>query len=421
MDRSPDRQLEIERVEGRPGDIIDRGEKIETLGQMMLDSATTLETIKNNAVGDGSQQGKAIDKLKDAIGESFEKLREAGELYKPVGPVIKDYGTALAECKPVINDAVDDCESLWVIYEGLPGDKDGPTNAEDVFDIGAELSKLGGEDKGPTDAQKNGAANNQAKLVAYENWCDAAKDFEDGYDSWETAFDDAVTNIGNELSGSIKDSRWANFVDFLEVAALIVGVAALIIGGPLMAALALAVGALLLITTIMAYKNGERSGKDIAFAALGAFPFCKVTAVTKVLNAGAGSTKAIVRTATGIKALDGAGTQAAKLLSGQQVLHKAGLAAVFKNHGAAAGFRQLFTGSRNGFTSFYRGQKKLYQGLEFADARGLDAVRRLARIDQAVTLFSTTGRNLNYANLTAEQFGGSVPTIPKSLFVKFAS
>ncbi|MBA3780838.1 MAG: hypothetical protein H0X12_03175 [Nocardioides sp.] len=382
----------------------------------MLASADTLETIKNESVGDGNQQGKAIEKLKDSIGDAHEKLREAGELYEPVGPVITAYGTALDGCQPTINNSADDCVDKWATYESLPGDEDGSTSPE----AGGGVMGMGGYDADSPEAIKK-AAENGAKQVAYDHWLESAEAFDGGYDSWELAFDDAVDGISDGLSGSIKDSRWANIVDFLEVAALIVGVAALIIAGPLMAALALAVGALLLISTIMAYKNGERSGTDIAFATLGAIPLCKVTSVTKLMNLGAGSTKTIARTATGIKALDGAVAQGSKLLRGEQVFHKSGLVGIFKNRGATAGFRQLFTGSPNGFKSFYRGQKKLYQGLEFENVRDLAGVRRLARVDQAVTLFSTTGRNLNYANLSAGQFGGGVPTFPKSPFVKFAS
>ena len=129
MDRSP-KGREIELVEGNPGDIISRGEKIESLGTQMLDSADTLERIKNEAVSDGSQKGKAIEKLKDSIGDSYETLREAGELYEPVGPVITAYGTALEGCKPTINNAVEDCESKWATYDSLPGDREGSTTPE---------------------------------------------------------------------------------------------------------------------------------------------------------------------------------------------------------------------------------------------------------------------------------------------------
>lgn len=415
MDRSP-KGREIEPVEGNPGDIITRGEKIESLGTKMLESADTLETIKNESVGDGSQQGKAIEKLKESIGDSYKTLREAGELYEPVGPVITAYGTALEGCKPVINNAVEDCEQKWAAYDNSPGDKDGSTTPE----AGGGVLGMGGYDADSPEAKEKAEANAAAAL-AYQEWREAAEDFDGGYDTWEEAYDTAVDGIGNKMADTIKDSFWSSITDFLEVAALIVGIAALIIGGPLLAALALAVGALLLISTIMAHKNGERSGTDIAFAVLGVIPFGKVTAFTKLGNLGAGSTRTILASASGIKALQGVSTQARQIARGTQYFHRSGLAGAFRNRGAAAGFRQLFTGSPTGYRSFQRAHRQFYEGAEasLVALRNSSSVNHLARIDQAVTLFGTTARNLSLADKGAGLFGGSVPTFPRHLvFVK---
>lgn len=416
MDRSP-KGREIEPVEGNPGDIITRGEQIEALGTKMLTSADVLETIKNDSVGDGSQQGKAIESLKDSIGDSYKTLREAGELYQPVGPVIADYGTALEGCKPTINNAVDDCETKWAIYDSLPGDKDGSTTPE----AGGGVLGIGGHDADSPEAKQE-AENNEAKALAYQDWKDAAEDFDGGYDTWEVAYDTAVDGIGNKMADTIKDSFWSTLSDWLEIAALVVGIAALIIGGPLLAVLALAVGAALLITTVMAYKNGERSKTDIAFAALGVIPFGKVTAWTKVANLGKASKLTVFKSATGISALKGAGAQLRQITRGTQYFHKSGLAGAFRNRGAAAGFRQLFTGSPNGYSTFLRGQRQLYQGVgpALAAARNnSSALNNLARIDQIATLISTTGRNLGLADKGAGVFGGDVPTMPKPIEFAF--
>lgn len=417
MDPSPEKQLHIERVEGNPEDIVERGQKIEALGQQMIDTAEILRRIKTEVMGDGGQKGKAIDALKETIGDAYKTLDKAGDLYQPVGPVITAYGEALAECKEIINTAASECQTKWNAYTAAGGDKDGPTDPAEIVDFSVLAGAGDGE---PTFLQKQRAEANEKAALLYGQWETVAREWEGGYDTWENAFNDAVRDIKGELKDAIKDSFWSTLADFLEIAALVIGIAALIIGGPLMAALALAVGVALLAVTIMAKINGERSGTDIAFAVIGVVPFTKITSLTKLANVGAGSTKTVLKTATGIQALKGAGTQAAKLAKGQQVLHKAGLAAIFRNHGAAAGFRQLFTGSRTGFTQFHRGQKKLYEGLQYANARNLGSVRRLAKIDQVVTFFSTTGRNLNYVNLAAGQFGGSLP-IPKHPVIKFAS
>ena len=182
-------------------------------------------------------------------------------------------------------------------------------------------------------------------------------------------------------------------------------------------AIALAVGALLLLSTIMAYKNGERSGTDIAFAVLGVIPITKITTFTKLGNLGAGSTRTILKSATGIKALQGASTQATKLARGTQYFHKSGLVGVFRNRGAAAGFKQLFTGSSTGYRSFQRGHRQFYEGAgaTLAALRNSNSVSNLARIDQIATLVATTGRNLGLADKGAGAFGGNVPTLPKPL------
>jgi hypothetical protein len=416
MDRSP-KNREIEPVVGTPGDIITRGEQIEALGKKMLDSADVLETIKNDSVGDGSQQGRAIESLKDSIGDSYKTLREAGELYEPVGPVITAYGEALEDCKPKINNAVDDCETKWAIYESLPGDKDGSTTPE----AGGGILGIGGHDADSPEAKEE-AENNKAKALAYQDWEDAADAFDGGYDSWEKAYNTAVDDIGDEMAGSIKDSFWSTLTDFLEIAALVVGIAALIIGGPLLAVLALAVGALLLFTTFMSYKNGERSKTDIAFAALGVIPFGKVTTATKLANLGSASTKTVLKSASGISALKGAGAQLRQVTRGTQYFHKSGLAGVFRNRGTAAGFKQLLTGSPNGYKTFLRGQRQLYQGpgaLLAAARNNSPALNNLARIDQIATLVSTTGRNLGLADKGAGVFGGDVPTMPKPIEFAF--
>ncbi len=281
MDRSP-KGREIERVEGHPGDIIARGEDIAALGAKMLNCADTLESIKNEAVGDGSQKGKAIEKLKDSIGDSYEKLREAGELYGPVGPVITAYGNALDGAQPIINNSADDCDSKWATYDSLPGDEDRSTTPE----AGGGVMGVGGYDADSPEAKQK-AGENAAKQAAFDDWRESAEAFDGGYDTWEDAFDAAVNDISDELSGSIKDSFWDNIsstiavlTEILSWAALIVGVIAIFFGGFLVLAAILAIAAFAL--TAIQYAAGEKSGLDLALAALVIIPVGKITNLTKL-------------------------------------------------------------------------------------------------------------------------------------------
>lgn len=273
MESSPKGRF-IEYVDGSPGGIISRGEDITELGQQMLDSATTLENIKTRAIDSGGQTGKAIEGLRESIGDSFDVLRQAGELYKPVGPVIETYGKELDEVQPLIKAAVDDCEDRWATYESLPGDKEG--SVVPVADDG--FLGMGGHDADSPEAQQQ-ADENAAKREAYQAWEERADDFDRYYDTWEDAFDTAVDGIGDKMSGSIKDGFWevlGDIGDVLGKVGLIVGIAALVLGGPFtaiafaLAAAAVAVAAVQMFDSSKSW--GERFG-NLGLATLGVVPF----------------------------------------------------------------------------------------------------------------------------------------------------
>lgn len=273
----------IEHIEGSPSDIIARGREIERLGQQMLDAADTLQRLKDNTFSGGGQQGKAIEALQDKIGDSYSTLKQAGELYHPVGPIITQYGESLETYKPLIDNTADDCGDLWAAYEALPGDKEGSTTPE----AGGGFMGIGGHDADSPEAKKD-AAENQAKKQAYDEWENAAERFDTWYDVWEDAFDEASAGVEDKMAGSIKDSFWDDFGDIISVltevlswAALIVGIVAFFCGGwvvALGAALAIAAFAL----TAVKYANGKASGWDLAFAAIAIVPVGKITSLTKL-------------------------------------------------------------------------------------------------------------------------------------------
>lgn len=281
MERSPAGR-EIEKIEGNPADIIARGEQMHLLGTRMYASADLLESIKNGAVGGEDQKGKAITALKESIGDSAGTLREAADIYEPVGPIIQGYGEALEGVKPTINDTVDDCLEKWAYYLSLPGDAEGNLTPE----AGGGVLGIGGYDADSPEARKE-ASENSAKKDAYDEWVKSAKAFDAGYDTWWTAFDDAATGVSDELSGSIKDSRWDDWSDFVSVvgtvlswAALVVGVIAIFFGGFLVLAAILAVAAFVVVA--IQFANGAKTGTDLAFAALAIIPVGKITNLTKL-------------------------------------------------------------------------------------------------------------------------------------------
>lgn len=271
MDPSPKGRA-IATVDGQPGDIIARGQQIESLGQKMLTSADTLQRVKENSFDGGGQHGKSVEALQDKIGDSYKTLKQAGELYHPVGPVITKYGQALEHCKPQIDRSVESCEDLWAAYDALPGDKDGSTTPE----AGGGFLGIGGHDADSPEAKQD-AEDNQAKKQAYDAWHDEAEQFDTWYDAWEDAFDEASSGIDDKMAGTIKDGFWEAFDDFLDAlgdVALVLSIVAICLTGPF-AAIALALSAVVLAGKLLEAATNHGSWSDVAWAALAILPFGK--------------------------------------------------------------------------------------------------------------------------------------------------
>jgi hypothetical protein len=299
MDVSPGGNT-IERVTGSPEDIIDRGQAVIDLGQMMLDSATTLENIKNRAVDGGEMTGLAVNELRDRIGDSYEQLREAGELYRPVGPVVRTYGLDLQRLQPLIDTVVSECEALWTALINTPDPGRRPSDYDDDPCVAAAH-----------DEQVRALESAQAE------WDAKAAEFDRLYngdcDSWEYVFDQAVAGIGNAMSGQIKDGWWdkwgsdlfALLSDILAIAGLIIFVAGLIVGGPIIAAIAAGIAVAALAVTAVRFAYGEASGWDLALAIVGVVPFAsQVKGLNKVQMFGSMTNPAGRGIVLGTKAAD---------------------------------------------------------------------------------------------------------------------
>lgn len=264
MDPSP-KGRRIAAVVGDPQTIIRRGNEIESLGKMMTDSATILQGL---ADGTDGLKGKAAVKLREGVGDVHGTLAEAGQLYTPTGPVVRRYGMALATDQPAINGHVTTCESLWETFRSLPG-------SVEPRGTGGWFQPEAGSDEAQQQAEED-----EAKRQAYEAWEDEARRFDADYDSWETVFETAANDVGDTLAGKIEDSFWDDLDGFvagalkvLQIAGLILAVVGLIIGGPIIAALAAVVAAATLILTIYQFVRDDASGLDLALAIVGVIPF----------------------------------------------------------------------------------------------------------------------------------------------------
>jgi len=268
MDASPKGRT-IRPVDGDPGAISKRGQEIESLGEAMLNSALVLQNIADNAMSPDSMKGKAIDALRESIGDSHETLKQAGELYKPVGPVIKAYGDALEDVQEKIKTAVNDAQDRYDQYISLPGDKDDSHSEEEGGLLGI----------GETDKEE--AAENQAKAQAYQDFIDKATEFDSHYDTWEDAFETAANGIEDKTAGSIEDSAWSDWADVLKVVGTIVAIAALFTGIGALIWLGVAIGVAATAVTAMQMANGEANWGDLVLAALTVIPVGKLGNLSK--------------------------------------------------------------------------------------------------------------------------------------------
>lgn len=253
---------DIEDLEGDGSAIAQRGRQITRLGGYMTEAAEILHAVKES---DDDQTGKAIDELRTVIDDAHMILKEAGELYEPVGPVYVTYGDAVSDQQPGIKTKVDECEELWTTYEGLPGD---PFRVADV------------DDDADDSAKDDAEAEQQAKKQALENWETAASEYDSLYWSWEIAYDNAVSGVDDGMAGKIRDPNgWLDFlnglVEVLGWIAFAVAILAIIFGGPFVALGAILAGAIFALTALQ-YLLGEASLGDLGWAIVGLIPIGKL-------------------------------------------------------------------------------------------------------------------------------------------------
>jgi len=266
MDDSP-KGREIEYLEGDGSAIVSRGNQVTKLGNQMISSAATLEKIADGATG---QKGLAVDKLKDVVGDCYKDLKLAGERYKPTGPALVSYGSTVEDLQPKIKTAVDDCSDAWDVYTSK---KNSVPSLPPFFPSGTDDDVKKKAEKKHKEAQ--GEADD-----AYQKWKTDADEFDRYYDTWEDAFDKAVNDIGKADDGGIKDSFWDNVDGFVAAALKVLqwvgvalAIAGLIIGGPIIGALAAIVAVTTLVLTAYSYARGNSSLKDLILAGVGVIPF----------------------------------------------------------------------------------------------------------------------------------------------------
>lgn len=270
---------EIEQVSMSPGEVVSTANDMIEIASRMKAAAVTLQELANS---DDGQQGKAVEKLRDSVGDTWQILGEAGEMYYHTADAIRTYGGAIGDVDGIaeaLSSAFLDAEEKWSTYSTTEGDLYGDVTADaDDDDPNAESD----------------ASDNKAKYDAFQAWMNAADHWDQQYDDWETAWNAAVSQIENAHEHGPKDGWNEWFGDFLEIAYLVLTIAAVVLAvvfivctfwitGPIAAAIAgiaATVGAIVGIATavvsIVRFTRGETDLLtmilDIAFAVPGIGP-----------------------------------------------------------------------------------------------------------------------------------------------------
>jgi hypothetical protein len=293
-------------------------DEVKTRGQQIVDLGTDMSSawrLISRLVDDGAEmEGQSIEKLRELCEKVSSDLSDAADLYAAVGPHILQYGNDLATSKAVIDPLVTDLLDLWDEYYTLSHSAEtaeGAVPREPDDDADAD-------EKSAYDTASANAEEKRGLATAKKTeWNEKAAAYDDAWDDWFDAFDAAAKNIKEGFSGKIEDS-WKDDVrgalefaaNVLAVAGIVLAVLAIVIGGPIIAALAAIVAVATLavaLTRKLAFDDG--SWWDVAFGVIGVIPFIGPAART-IRGLGSASGWRALGTAFGDDAIRLAGLRA---------------------------------------------------------------------------------------------------------------
>lgn len=253
---------EIVRIAGDPSTVLQRARSIVALGEQMESAALTLARIAGAQEG----AGDSLASLKDQAEEVHADLATAGARYSDSGAVLEKYGLALAEAQRVLDPIVQDCLDQWEVVQ---------SRAASVDDAEREVVD-GDTTAADAAAGRLGSAEDEWDLIAGR--------YDIPFETWHDAYEAAVSGLEEVNENGVSDGRWDDLlpaiellVTVLEWAGVALVIAALIVGGPILAAIAAVVAVLALLGTIILFAKGRKDGVDLALAIVGVIPFGKLT------------------------------------------------------------------------------------------------------------------------------------------------
>ncbi|MEU9247388.1 DUF6531 domain-containing protein [Streptomyces sp. NPDC048385] len=286
-----------------PGD----PQRVRTLAQQLHDFADdvsdALRLVKGMADEDTLLQwaGKSAEVFKEQFKDVPKNLKKLKKSYEMCGDALTDYwpkleraqalaDKALAKAKDAQSD-LSSAKSLlssadsWVTRATKEADKykDDPTGSKSDADKPDE-----GKVRAATrDVQSAKSAHSKAQsdVTTAQNALDAAKKMaEDARKMRDDAAGEAKRKIDEASDAGIPnrhwwqdvghwfEDNWDTIVTVCKVVVAVVGIIALIIGGPILGAIVLVAALVVLADTLYKYSKGQASLWDVAFAAMDCIP-----------------------------------------------------------------------------------------------------------------------------------------------------
>ncbi|MFJ6573234.1 RHS repeat-associated core domain-containing protein [Streptomyces sp. NPDC091292] len=285
-----------------PGD----PDRVRTLAKGLHDFADdvgeALRLVKGMAEEDAvlTWAGKSAKAFQDEFSGVPKNLRKLKKSYEMAGDALAAYWPKLERAQALADKALvkgreaqADLSSAqsrltsaesWVDRAGKEADKykDDPTGGKDVPKPDPDKVKAATRD---AQSAKNARTSAQSDVSSASNALDAAKKMAaDARKMREDAAREAKDKIGDASDAGIQNRKWweevgdwftdnwDTIVAVCKVVVAVVGIIAMIIGGPILGAIVLIAALVVLADTLSKYAKGQATLWDVAFAALDCIP-----------------------------------------------------------------------------------------------------------------------------------------------------
>ncbi|WP_399929799.1 DUF6531 domain-containing protein [Streptomyces kanamyceticus] len=270
------------------------------------DVGKVLRDIKGMAGEDAILRwaGKTADAFTEQFEDAPAKLKKLKKSYGMAGDALSAYWPELERAQSLADKALvkgreaqADLASAksrltsadsWVDKAGKEADKykdDGGSKGKDVpkpdeSKVRAATRNAASAEKAQKSAQGDVDAAKSALDAAKKMAEDARKMREEAAGTAKRKIDEASdAGIPNrkwwEEVGDWVSDNWDTIVEVCKVVVAVVGIIAMIVGGPILAAIVIVAGAIVLADTLNKYRKGQAGLMDVAFAALDCVPGMK--------------------------------------------------------------------------------------------------------------------------------------------------